>query len=283
VIVEPRLRAAGGRSAEVLFVGGFGHHPNVDGLSWFVSQVWPIVRRAVPQAGLSVIGSDPPAEIQGLHGVAGVRVLGHVPSVEPYLDRAAVSVAPIRYGAGMKGKVVEAMASGVPVVTTATGAQGLYSGASECLSIADEPLEFARAVIRLLQDPVRCEVVGLAGQRRVATLCSSEVAGRELDRMIARVVPHRRPLGARFRWWPRSLGGRREAAFQCYLDGRRWMWRGDCERARGLFWLALTVNPLSTRCWFFFVVAALPRDLVRVLRDVRRRAEAGRAASRGVR
>ncbi len=183
-VLPTRRRAPGPRARHVLFIGGFNHGPNRDGLRWFVEAVWPEVQDAVPDAHLVVVGSNAPPEIFALGRRRGVSVLGYVPSTHPYLDQAAVSVAPLRYGAGMKGKVNEAMASGVPVVTTSVGAQGIGAVSGEHLFVADEPGEFARALILLLRDPDRCERVGLAGQRLSAASCSPEIVEQHLGQML---------------------------------------------------------------------------------------------------
>ena len=193
LVLPTRPRAPGGRPAECLFVGGFSHAPNLDGLLWFLREVWPAVRAAVPGATLTVVGSKPPPAVRALDGRDGVRVAGFVPETAPYLDRAAVSVAPLRYGAGMKGKVTEAMASGVPVVTTTVGAQGLGAAPGRHLLVADAPADFARGVIDLLGDRERGERVGLAGQALAAALCGPAVVGEAFDRALRRAAADRPP------------------------------------------------------------------------------------------
>jgi glycosyltransferase involved in cell wall biosynthesis len=207
IIIPIRERAANASSAypELLFVGGFRHAPNLDGLQWFMREVWPVVFKAVPDVRITVIGSNPPAELQSFAGLPGVTLLGYVPNTEPYLDRAHLSVAPLRYGAGMKGKVVEAMASALPVVTTSFGAQGLHATSGEHLVIADKPEEFADGVIRLLQDPVQAERIGLAGQRHAETICGPEAAYKTIQTMLSTVVGAGRPGVAPAGWWVNSL------------------------------------------------------------------------------
>jgi glycosyltransferase involved in cell wall biosynthesis len=189
IVLPTRPRAPGPRPQEVLFVGGFNHHPNQDGLLWFAETIWPRVRDAVPGADLVVVGSNPPAEIVALGRRRGITVRGYVPQTSPYLDHAAVSVAPLRFGAGMKGKVIEAMASGVPVVTTSVGAQGIKAVPGEHLFIADEPDDFARALIALLQDADRCERVGLAGQQLAAAFCSPDIVEQMLEQVLQSLAP----------------------------------------------------------------------------------------------
>jgi GT2 family glycosyltransferase/SAM-dependent methyltransferase len=134
------------RPARLLFVGGFAHGPNVDGISWFSREVAPLLREEGFDFDLQIVGSNPTAEVWDLEG-EDTHVRGFV-SDEELLElyrSASVVIAPLRFGAGVKGKVVEAMARGVPVVTTQVGAQGI-SGAEDCLFLGNTPEEFAAAI-----------------------------------------------------------------------------------------------------------------------------------------
>jgi glycosyltransferase involved in cell wall biosynthesis len=204
IIVPAKSRDHRPRGKEALFVGGFKHNPNVDGILWFVAEVWPSVRAESPDATITVVGSHVPASVRDLGRVEGVDVVGYVPRTEPYLERAAVSVAPLRFGAGMKGKVVEAMASGLAVVTTSTGAQGLEAVSGRHLIVADEPEEFARSVVELLADPGRAEDIGRAGRELVDAICSPEAVGLKLEEMLAEVVDRGRPAVPPLGWLLRA-------------------------------------------------------------------------------
>jgi glycosyltransferase involved in cell wall biosynthesis len=204
IIVPVKSRGHRLRGKEALFVGGFKHYPNVDGILWFVTEVWPSIRAESPDATITVVGSHVPASVEDLRRVEGVDVVGYVPRTEPYLERAAVSVAPVRFGGGMKGKVVEAMASGLAVVTTSTGAQGLGAISGRHLIVADEPEEFARSVVELLADPDRAEDIGRAGGELVAATCSPEAVGLKLEEMLAEVVDRGRATVPPPRWLLRA-------------------------------------------------------------------------------
>ncbi len=193
-VVTERPRTARPRDPELLFLGGFRHFPNRDGLLWFVQAIWPAIRAAVPNARLTVVGSHPTAEVMDLAQVAGVAVIGYAPELEPYMDRASLMVAPLRYGAGIKIKVTEAFASSLAVVTTTVGAQGLDIASGEHLMIADEPAEFARRVIELLYDTERAERIGRAGREYVASICSPRAFEASLESMLAAAVDGRRPI-----------------------------------------------------------------------------------------
>ena len=136
----------------VVFVAGFGHPPNVDAALWFVREVWPSVRSAHPAARLSLVGSQPIPQVLALAG-PDVEVTGFVsdPELATMYATARVAVVPLRFGAGVKGKTVEALRWGLPAVTTPVGAQGLLD-VDEVLSIASRPEEFSAAVAALLRD-----------------------------------------------------------------------------------------------------------------------------------
>jgi glycosyltransferase involved in cell wall biosynthesis len=136
----------------LLFVGGFAHQPNQQGLMWFLDHVFPIIHMRAPAARLVVVGSNPPAAIEALNSTL-ISVRANVSDYElrELYRTARVAIAPLRYGAGVKLKVVEAMCEGLPLVTTAIGAQGL-PGLGEIVSICDEAAAFADAVCRLLTD-----------------------------------------------------------------------------------------------------------------------------------
>ncbi|WP_158636524.1 glycosyltransferase [Luteimonas marina] len=136
----------------ILFVAGFAHQPNVDAALWFVSQVLPLIRASAADVCLALVGSNPKPEILQL-ACDGIEVTGFVSDEELERRYAAtrVAIAPLRFGGGMKGKVLEAMRHGVPCVTTPTGMQGL-SEAGGFMRYADDPEAFAAHVLELLSD-----------------------------------------------------------------------------------------------------------------------------------
>ena len=133
----------------LLFVGNFLHRPNTDGIRFFAGEILPAVRESLPGVELLVVGDYAPPEFAS---VEGVRLLGYVPDVDPQFERARVFVAPVRFGAGVKGKIGEALAYAVPVVTTTIGAEGMSLRDGEEALIADAPQDFAAAVVRLYRD-----------------------------------------------------------------------------------------------------------------------------------
>jgi GT2 family glycosyltransferase len=137
---------------EIIFVAGFGHPPNEDAALWFAADILPLIRADVPDAHLSIIGSNPTDPVRALVG-DGITMFADVTDTE--LDaayaRARIAVVPLRCGAGVKLKVVEALRSGAPLVTTPVGAQGI-AGLFQLVAVHDDAVLFARAVVRLLRD-----------------------------------------------------------------------------------------------------------------------------------
>ena len=174
----PRGRGLPPREREhLLFVGSFRHRPNADAVHFFAREVLPLVRESLPGVELFVAGGDAPAEFGGYEGV---RVLGYVPDLDPLYARSRVFVAPLRFGAGMKGKVGDALSYGLPVVTTAVGAEGMALRDGEDVLIAAAPGEFAAAVVRLYRDEELW--------RRLASNAHAHAERHFSPRVVARIV-----------------------------------------------------------------------------------------------
>jgi glycosyltransferase involved in cell wall biosynthesis len=138
----------------VLFTGTLSYPPNSGGIRWFADEVWPAVLRELPDARLEVVGRGPTPEVLTLDGRPGITVVGPVPLMDPYFAHAHVVVVPILTGAGIRVKIVEAMANGRAIVSTSLGWEGLPDvHPDEDLLVADEPSRFAQEVVRLLRDP----------------------------------------------------------------------------------------------------------------------------------
>ena len=152
-LVQPEFPAApllAGRRG-IVFVGGFDHEPNVDGVRWFLADILPRIRAVDPSCSVTVVGRRPPADLVGL-APSGVEFLGWVADLGSVYAGARVAVAPLRFGAGVKGKVVEAMSHGVPVVTTGLGAEGMPLQDGVTALIAEDAPAFAAGVLRLLRN-----------------------------------------------------------------------------------------------------------------------------------
>jgi O-antigen biosynthesis protein len=137
---------------DLVFVGGFHHPPNTDAVRWFGEQVFPLIRQQLPEVRFHCIGSDPPDTIVALGKQPGIAIHGHVPDLSPYMNEVRIAVAPLRFGAGVKGKVNLSMAHGQPVVATTCAVEGMYLRDEVDVLVADEAQVFAAAVVRLYQD-----------------------------------------------------------------------------------------------------------------------------------
>ena len=161
---------------DLVFVGGFRHPPNVDAVRWFVREVFPLIRDAQPGIRFHCIGGDVPADIDALGSNAGVEIHGHVPDLQPWLEGCRVSVAPLRYGAGVKGKVNQAMAHGLPVVATSPAVEGMHLRDGFDVLVADDAPAFANAVLRLHAEPALWEQVAMHALDNVARHFSRDAA-----------------------------------------------------------------------------------------------------------
>lgn len=152
------------RPHHLAFTGSMDWMPNVDGIRWFVKEVLPLVRQAVPAVSLSIVGRKPAAAVQALADpAAGIVVTGTVPDIRPYLEEAAVVVVPLRVGGGTRLKIYEAMAMERPIVATTVGAEGLPVQDGATIRIADDPPAFAAAIVALLHDAAQAGHMGRAG------------------------------------------------------------------------------------------------------------------------
>lgn len=135
------------------FVAAFNWHVNEDAALWLCGEVWPRVRAELPEARLSLVGRDPSPAVRELAALPGVTVTGTVEDVRPYVWDSTASLVPLRYGSGVRTKILEAFAAGVPVVSTPVGAEGLRVRDGEHLLLAGDAAGFAAACVRLAREP----------------------------------------------------------------------------------------------------------------------------------
>ncbi len=165
-------------SADLVFTGSMDWYPNEDAILHFADHTLPRIRREIPETSLTVVGRKPSARLRAAASGAGIDVTGAVDDIRPYVAQAAVYVVPLRVGGGTRLKICEALAMGKAVVSTTIGAEGLPLVPGEHFVRADEPAEFAQAVISLLRDPERRGALGAAGRRLMAERYSwPQVAG----------------------------------------------------------------------------------------------------------
>ena len=164
----PPVDSATRRKTDLLFVAGFGHPPNVDAAQWLVGDIFPKVQARVPGARLLLVGSYPSREVRTLESES-VTVTGYVSdeALAGYYRSAGVAVVPLRFGAGVKGKVIEALHHGLPLVTTSVGMQGL-EGLDAVAAVHDEAAAIADAIVALMEDRQRWEARAQAGRDYVA-------------------------------------------------------------------------------------------------------------------
>jgi sugar transferase (PEP-CTERM/EpsH1 system associated) len=153
----------------VVFTGTMSYAPNVEGVLWFVREVWPAVRQAVPAACFDIVGRDPSPEIRRLDGRDGIRVTGTVDDVRPYLSAATCAVCPLLTARGIQNKILEAMAMGRPVLATPAAAEGIDADADAeaGLLVHPDPADQARRLAELVTTPNNAARLGHAARLRI--------------------------------------------------------------------------------------------------------------------
>jgi glycosyltransferase involved in cell wall biosynthesis len=166
-------------------VANFANNPaNVDGIVYFCAEILPLIRQRIPSATLTIVGNKPPAAVQSLAS-DHVTVTGYVPDVEPHLASSMVSICPLRFGAGLKGKIGEAMMHGVPVVTSSIGTQGMDCRIGEDIMVGDTPHQFARCVVELLEQPALWWKLARNGRALVERDYSFEAVSARINRIVS--------------------------------------------------------------------------------------------------
>lgn len=171
----------------LLFVGSFAHLPNVDGLEWFISEVWKHIDPSIQADGLQIIGANPPKKLVK-SAPSGISFLGWVNSTDQYVDSARISIAPLRYGAGVKGKVGEAWSRGLPVIGTTIAFEGMIEPGTKDFPTDDDPKAFAELINSVYSSESLWVKASEAGQRRVQETLSRDVAKAALTNLIDSVA-----------------------------------------------------------------------------------------------
>ncbi len=168
---------------DILFVGSFLHTPNVDALTWFVREVWPSIVSKLPNVKLHIVGDNPPSKILELLP-DNVIMHGYVPDMSVLYENTRLSIAPLRYGAGVKGKVNQSMAHGVPVVMTSVAAEGMFILHKNNALIADQPEQFAQAVIDLYTNEKLWNLLSRNSIDNIKNHFSFEIARKVLRKIL---------------------------------------------------------------------------------------------------
>ncbi len=172
--------------ADMLFVGGMSHAPNLDAVRWFCGDVLPRIRQRLPDAGLHIVGEISEAVRAEFSSQPGVTMHGRIAHLQPLLDSCRLSVAPLRFGAGVKGKVNSAMSHGLPVVATSVAAEGMHLADGRDVLIADDGQSFADACIRLFTDDALWRQLSEGGRENIRRHFSREAAAAVLEQALER-------------------------------------------------------------------------------------------------
>jgi len=168
----------------ILFVGGFQHPPNVDAAKWLIEEILPALLNEDPSIELHLIGSRMPEWLKSARA-SGLRNHGFVHDLTPYLASARVAVAPLRYGAGVKGKVNQAMAYGLPVVASPAAAEGIYATPEEDILIGETTQDFVHQILRAHSDMVLWEKLSINGRKNVEAHFSRQTARERLEIILS--------------------------------------------------------------------------------------------------
>jgi sugar transferase (PEP-CTERM/EpsH1 system associated) len=172
----------------ISFIGRMDYYPNQECMARFCKDVWPRLKTRRPTLKLLIVGADPSPQMRALGELPGVTVTGSVPDVRPYIRGSALMVAPLAIARGTQNKILEAMAMGVPVVTSSAAAGGVDADAERHLLVADEPEQIAQAVLRLVEQPAERARLAQAGRERMLSHHDWAKSMLRLDSLIERCV-----------------------------------------------------------------------------------------------
>ena len=172
--------------AGLLFIGHLAHRPNVDAVIYFLKEIYPLIEEVLPSINFYIVGSNPPAEI-GAYASDTVHVMGYLPDINPLFKSARVFIAPLRFGAGINGKIGEALSYGLPVVTTSLGAKGFALTPGENALIADEPQEFAQHALNLYRERDLWQHLSDSGYRHIEGHFTPEIIGKTIETALRRI------------------------------------------------------------------------------------------------
>jgi glycosyltransferase involved in cell wall biosynthesis len=168
----------------VVHIGTMYWPPNIDGMLWFAEEVWPFIRARRPETVFDLIGARPPKQVVALsQNGSGINVTGYVGDLGPYLAQTGVFVVPLRAGGGMRVKILNALAQGLPIVSTSLGCEGIQVTHERDILVADTPVEFAQAVLRVLEEPDLSACLSNNGRHLAETVYDYRVACRPLDKI----------------------------------------------------------------------------------------------------
>ena len=177
-------------SHNLLTMGTLYYPPNADGIRWFLQEVFPLVRKKMPDITITIVGKNPPRDFVRLaeDPESGVIVTGFVEELDPYFARSTLMVIPVRAGGGMRVRILEAFARAMPVVTTTIGLEGIDAQPGQDVLVADTPSDFANCVLRLMQDKSLQAMLSSNGRQLVESRYDWQVVLGELDKTYERLA-----------------------------------------------------------------------------------------------
>ncbi|MCI0697898.1 glycosyltransferase family 4 protein [candidate division KSB1 bacterium] len=175
---------------KIVFTGNLTYHPNIDGIFYFVNEIFPLVKKEAPAAKFYIVGQSPPAKVRALAS-NDVIVTGFVEDIKQYYLNSAVAVSPIRFGAGTLNKILEPLALGVPVVATSMGTEGFDLTNGKEILIADGPHTFARHVVRVMKEPAYRDSLGQEGMAIVRRLYNWDAIVQALENVYQEMIEER--------------------------------------------------------------------------------------------
>jgi glycosyltransferase involved in cell wall biosynthesis len=173
-------------STNILTLGTLHYPPNADGIRWFITEIFPLITRQIPEATLTILGKNPPQDFLKIaeDNPGKISVTGFVPDLTPYMQQASLMVVPVRAGSGMRVRILEALAQAMPIVTTTVGLEGIDAQPGEDVLVSDTPEDFGAAVIQLMRDADLQAKLAQNGRRLAEDSYDWRVVLRKLDQVI---------------------------------------------------------------------------------------------------
>lgn len=173
------------KEKKIVFVGNYLHYPNVDAVLFFHKDIWPRLKYRLPDVRFTIVGQAPPPEIQNLSQDKNIHVTGKVDDVRPFLKKGRVFICPVRLGGGFRGKILEAMAIGRPVVSTSLGAEGVPTHQRENIILADDPEQFSQGILDLMEDDHLFERIRINARKLVEEHYAWEKGVKILEKVLS--------------------------------------------------------------------------------------------------
>jgi glycosyltransferase involved in cell wall biosynthesis len=196
IVEVPGSNTPFGLRRDFLFIGGFQHTPNIDAVIFFIEKIYPLVRERLRDVKFYIIGDKAPPELVAL-ATEDIIITGLQRDVRPFFESVKLSIAPLRYGAGVKGKINQSIAFGVPVVATSLAVEGMELTDHKDILVADEPEDFARALIELYESEDLWSRLSENGIKKTKARYSIPAARKRLSRLFSdkhTKVPQERKL-----------------------------------------------------------------------------------------